>query len=75
VNLTIAFDPARIAVGGGMVRSWDRLSGTLHQALVAGVPFPPELVPARFPFDAPLVGALALGVETAQSLLEKGQSQ
>ncbi len=65
VNLTIAIDPSRIAVGGGMVRSWARLQGPLEEALKAGVPFPPELVLAANPFDAPLVGALALGAEAA----------
>lgn len=62
VNLAIAVDPARIAVGGGMVRSWDLLSGGLRQALDAAVPFPPELVRAAYPYDAPLMGALALGL-------------
>ncbi len=65
VNLTIAIDPVRIAVGGGMVRSWARLQGPLEEALKSGVPFPPDLVLAAHPFDAPLVGALALGVEAA----------
>jgi len=60
VNLAIAIDPARIAVGGGMVRSWPVLYGPLRAALDAAVPFPPELVQAAFPFDAPLAGALAL---------------
>ncbi|GAA2054550.1 ROK family protein [Catenulispora yoronensis] len=60
VNLAIALDPARIAVGGGMVRSWAALHGPLRRALDAAVPFPPELVQAAFPFDAPLAGALTL---------------
>jgi glucokinase len=61
VNLAIAINPVRIAVGGGMVRSWDRLRPGLQDALTAGVPFPPELVVARFPSDAPLIGAVGLG--------------
>jgi glucokinase len=69
VNLAIAVDPVRIAVGGGMVRSWDQLQGGMRAALDAAVPFPPELVPARFPFDAPLRGALALGTAAARELL------
>jgi len=60
VNLTIAIDPMRIAVGGGMVRSWHLLNGTLRAALDAAVPYPPELVVAAHPYDAPLLGALAL---------------
>lgn len=68
VNLTIAIDPERVVVGGGMVRSWSRLHDPLRAALDAGVPFPPELMPARFPFDAPLMGALALATTAAQQI-------
>lgn len=63
VNLAVAVDPSRIAVGGGMVRAWERIAPPLRAALDASVPFPPELVPAAFPFDAPLAGAIALAVE------------
>jgi predicted NBD/HSP70 family sugar kinase len=66
VNLAICINPVRIAVGGGMVRSWERLRPQLEQALSAGVPFPPELVVAQFPYDAPLLGAVALAVDAAQ---------
>jgi glucokinase len=66
VNLTVAINPSRIAVGGGMVRSWKRLAGPLRRALDAGVPFPPELVVGAFPFDAALVGAVSLAVEAAE---------
>ena len=68
VNLAIAVDPARIVVGGGMVRSWDQLYGGLREALDAAVPFPPDLVCADFPFDAPLMGALALGLAAAREV-------
>ncbi|MGI8417853.1 MAG: ROK family protein [Nakamurella sp.] len=61
VNLVTAIDPQRIAVGGGLVRSWHRLQPKLRRALDAAVPFPPELVVADFPDDAPLMGAIALG--------------
>ncbi|MYW65250.1 ROK family protein [Streptomyces sp. SID8379] len=66
VNLTIAVDPERIVVGGGMVRAWDALHGPLRAALDAAVPYPPQLVPAAHPYDAPLLGALALAVEAAR---------
>jgi glucokinase len=72
VNLAIAIDPQRIVVGGGMVRSWDRLQGDLRRALEAAVPYPPELVPAEFPFDAPLIGALALATSAAREALREG---
>jgi glucokinase len=69
VNLAVAIDPARIVVGGGLVGAWDRIAPQLRRALDAAVPFPPELTVARFPADAPLVGALALGVEAAGAVL------
>jgi glucokinase len=65
VNLVIAVDPERVAIGGGMTRSWSRLYPPLEQALKAGVPFPPELVRAARPFDAALMGALWLGLRAA----------
>jgi glucokinase len=65
VNLVIALDPARVAVGGGMVRSWDVIGTALEQALDAAAPYPPQLVVATFPHDAALIGALALGVDAA----------
>ncbi|WP_427892724.1 ROK family protein [Kribbella sp. GL6] len=68
-NLAIAIDPDRIVVGGGLVRSWEQLEPGLRRALDAAVPFPPELSVARFPSDAPLIGALALGVEAAGVVL------
>ena len=49
----------------GWWRSWGRIRGPLEHALSCSVPFPPELVLANYPFDAPLVGALALGAEAA----------
>ena len=69
VNLANCIDPVRIAAGGGMTGSWERLRPGLEQALRAGVPYPPELVLAEFPFEAPLIGAIALAVEAAQDRL------
>jgi glucokinase len=69
VNLAIAIDPSRIAVGGGMVRSWRHIEGGLRRALDAAVPYPPDLVRATFPYDAPLMGALALGTDAARKRL------
>lgn len=62
VNLAIAINPARIVVGGGMTGAWEQVRPRLRHALDVAVPFPPELTLARFPFDAPLRGALALGL-------------
>jgi glucokinase len=69
VNLAIAIDPVRIVGGGGLVGSWAQIEPGLRRALDAAVPFPPELMVARFPYDAPLVGVLALGVEAAGAVL------
>jgi glucokinase len=66
VNLAIAVDPQRIAVGGGLVRSWELIGPRLRAALDAAVPYPPDLVIAAFPYDAPLIGALAHGVAAAR---------
>lgn len=60
VNLANAVDPQRIAVGGGLVASADTLVPVLRAALARAVPFPPELVVARFPQDGALRGAIAL---------------
>jgi glucokinase len=70
VNLAIVVDPARIAVGGGMVSSWHRIEPVLADALARAVPYPPELVLAHFPHDAPLLGAIALAVDAAGPLAE-----
>jgi glucokinase len=67
VNLAILINPVRIAAGGGLVRSWDRIAPRLESALRAGPPFPPELVVGRFPYDAPLLGAVALAIDAATS--------
>jgi glucokinase len=64
-NLAIAIDPVRIVGGGGIIGSWAQIAPRLRRALDAAVPFPPELTIAQFPYDAPLIGALALGVEAA----------
>ncbi len=74
VNLAVALDPSRIAVGGGMARSWHRLEAPLRRALEANVPYPPELVLGAYPFDAALVGAVALGVEAAAETIAGGDT-
>jgi glucokinase len=72
VNLAIAIDPVRIAVGGGMTRSWDRIRPQLDAALGSAAPYRPELVLADFPFDAPLMGALALAVDAIEAAQADG---
>ncbi|SFR86288.1 glucokinase [Dyella sp. OK004] len=60
VNLSIAFDVERIAIGGGVNQQYPVLEQNLAQSLQRLVPFPPTLVSARFADDAPLWGALEL---------------
>lgn len=68
-NMAILLDPERIAVGGGLMGSSDRILAALDRRLRTAVPFPPSLVCARFLQDAALRGAiaLALDVRAAQS--------
>ena len=61
-NLTILIDPVRIAVGGGLMNSGDQILKALTSRLRSAVPFPPELVPAQFMYDAALRGAVALAL-------------
>lgn len=61
-NLAILIDPARIAVGGGFMSSGDVILRALAFRLGYAVPFPPEIVPARFLNDASLYGAIALAL-------------
>jgi glucokinase len=68
-NLAIALNPSRIAVGGGLVRSWPRIAPVVERAL-ATVPFPPELVLGAFPYDAALVGAVSLALDARANQLE-----
>jgi glucokinase len=62
-NMAILLDPARIAVGGGLMSSSDVIMPALAERLRAAVPFAPELVPARFIHDGPLRGAVALALD------------
>jgi len=68
VNLAILVNPARIAAGGGLTRSWDLIEPKLGEALRTGVPYPPDLVLGHFPHDAPLLGAVALAVDALPTL-------
>jgi glucokinase len=62
-NMAIALDPARIAVGGGLMSRADAVLGALHSRLSVAAPFQPELVPAEFVHDGPLRGAIALALD------------
>jgi glucokinase len=65
-NLAALVDPARIAVGGGMMNAADRVLAALRARVAQAAPFPPEIVPAHFVHDAALHGAIALALAAAQ---------
>jgi len=65
-NIAILIDPERIAVGGGMMNSSERILDALNSRLSFAVPFPPELVPARFVHDSALHGAVAIALSAAK---------
>ena len=62
-NMAILLDPARIAVGGGLMSRPDAVLEALGRRLRLAAPFPPELVPAEFIHDGPLRGAIALALD------------
>jgi glucokinase len=61
-NLCIALNSSVVSLGGGYVRGdsgvIERITELIHQA----VPYPPQVVRARFGADASLRGAVALAV-------------
>ena len=62
-NLCSTVDPRRVAVGGGLTGIGAPLFDALRARLDAAVPFPPDLVPARFRTDAALHGAMVLAAD------------
>jgi glucokinase len=73
-NLAILINPARIAVGGGLMGSGRRVLAALGARLSDAVPFPPDLVPARFGPDGALRGALALALDSHDDAV-KGEAR
>jgi glucokinase len=66
-NMAIVVDPARIAVGGGLMSHREVVLAALEERLRSAVPFPPELVAARFVHDGSLRGAIALALDAVTS--------
>lgn len=62
-NIAILIDPARIAVGGGLMSSGHLVLAALGSRMRFAHPYAPEIVPARFIHDAPLRGAIALAID------------
>lgn len=74
-NMAIVVDPARIAVGGGLMSHHDAVLSALDERLRAAVPFPPELVPARFIHDGSLRGAIALALDAVAAMTQSEEEQ
>ncbi|WP_203885365.1 ROK family protein [Planotetraspora kaengkrachanensis] len=62
-NLCVTLDPSRVVVGGGMMGAASSIMPRLREAVRQAVPYPPEVVPARFVDDAPLYGAIAMALD------------
>ncbi|MDL4816155.1 ROK family protein [Actinomadura opuntiae] len=58
-NLATTLDPERVVLGGGMAAE-PSLLPAIRATVARAVPFPPEVVTARFVDDAALIGAIAL---------------
>ncbi|GAA1791655.1 ROK family protein [Planosporangium flavigriseum] len=65
-NFAVLIDPARVVVGGGMMASAAPLLAVLRAQLNRTVPFPPEVLAARFTEDASLHGAVTLALNAAE---------
>ena len=73
-NLAIVCDPEILVLGGGYVRS-DRFPIDAIARLVArAVPYPPEVVRARFAGDASLHGAVAVALRDCIGVASSGAS-
>jgi glucokinase len=64
-NLAVLIDPARIAVGGGLMHSSELMLAALRRRVRQAVPFPPDVVAAQFVHDAALRGAVALAIDAS----------
>lgn len=66
-NLCIATDPSVLVLGGGYVRGESGLPDRMREIVERAVPYPPEVVHARYGADASLRGAVAAALAaTAQ---------
>ena len=61
-NLTIALDPERVVIGGGLMRSKELILPRLAAHIRRFVPFPPQIEVAHFSHDAGIMGAIALAI-------------
>lgn len=66
-NLCIATDPSVLVVGGGYVRGDEEILDRMREIVVRAVPYPPQVLAARFGADASLRGAVAAASEAMQT--------
>lgn len=66
-NLCITWDPAVVAIGGGMEAAYDQIAPTLTAKLAQSVPFPPVLKRAYYQQNASLNGIALLAVQSVTS--------
>lgn len=64
-NLCIFFDPTVLSLGGGYVRGDSGLLERVRELVSGAVPYPPDVVRARYGADASLRGAAALALAAA----------
>jgi glucokinase len=65
-NAAIMVDPSHVALGGGLMNAAGVILPVVRDALRRAVPFPPEVVPALFTYDAAVRGAAAIAFERLQ---------
>lgn len=70
-NIAVFTDPQRVVIGGGLAWSFSAILPIVSAHLSRTVPFPPEVVPARFANRASLHGAVALAVHARLSSLTR----
>lgn len=68
-DIAVLIDPQVVALGGGLMGAADTLLPIVRARVENVVPFPPEIVPARFTYDASLYGSIALAVDAAGSFV------
>jgi predicted NBD/HSP70 family sugar kinase len=73
-NLAIALDPARIAIGGGLMAHDDVILPAVRSWIARAVPFAPDVVPARFLHDGALRGAAALALNASAAPVELSEA-
>lgn len=63
-GLSTLVDPARVALGGGLMAVGDPILAAVARSIAGSVPMPPEVVVARFTHDASLHGALLCALDS-----------